>query len=211
MDSRRIADIEEIMTMITSNAAKVQEHSRRADSIVRSMLQHSRGGSVELQPAYINALLEEAINLTYHGMRALDAGFNIKIEKSFDESVGKMNVVPQEMSRAFLNIINNGCYEAYRKKLSAGSGFSPVLSVRTEKQNHMVNISVRDNGDGVPEAVKSKLFTPFFTTKPVGQGTGLGLSIAYDIIVHQHNGQISFKTEEGRFTEFTILLPYDHG
>ena len=211
MDSSRIADMEEIMTMITNNAAKVQEHSKRADSIVRSMLQHSRGGSGELQPTDINALLEEALNLTYHGMRAQDAGFNIKIEKSFDESIGKMNVVPQELSRAFLNIINNGCYEAYRKKLSAGSDFSPVLSVRTEKQDHMVKIYVRDNGDGIPEAVKPKLFTPFFTTKPVGQGTGLGLSIAYDIIVHQHHGQISFETEESRFTEFSILLTYSNG
>jgi signal transduction histidine kinase len=208
MDSGKIADIEEIMTMITDNAAKVQEHSRRADSIVRSMLQHSRGGSGELQPADINALLEEALNLTYHGMRAQDAGFNIKIEKSFDESIGKMNVVPQELSRVLLNIINNGFYEAYRKKLTAGSGFSPVLSVHTGKQNDMVIITIRDNGDGVPEVVKPKLFTPFFTTKPVGQGTGLGLSIAYDIIVHQHHGQISFETEEGQYTEFTILLPY---
>ena len=211
MNSYKIANIEEIMTMITDNAAKVQEHSSRADSIVRSMLQHSRGGSRELQPADINALLEEALNLTYHGMRAQDAGFNIKIEKTFDESIGKINVVPQELSRAFLNIINNGCYEANRKKLNAGSDFSPALSVRTEKQNHMVKISIRDNGDGVPEAVKPKMFTPFFTTKQVGQGTGLGLSIAYDIIVHQHNGQISFETEEGRFTEFTILLQSDNG
>jgi signal transduction histidine kinase len=211
MDSSRAADMEEIMTMITDNAAKVQEHSRRADSIVRSMLQHSRGGSGELQPADINALLEEALNLTYHGMRAQDAGFNIKIEKSFDASIGKMHVVPQELSRVFLNLINNGCYEAHRKKLNAGIGFSPVLSVRTENQNHMVRISIRDNGDGVPETVKPKLFTPFFTTKPVGQGTGLGLSIAYDIIVHQHHGQISFDSEEGQFTEFTILLPYSNG
>jgi len=142
--------------MITDNAAKVQEHSSRADSIVRNMLQHSRGGSGGLQPADINALLEEALNLTYHGMRVQDAGFNIKIEKSFDESIGKMNVVPQELSRAFLNIINNGCYEANRKKMNTGSDFSPVLSVRTEKQNHMVKISIRDNGDGVPEAVNPK-------------------------------------------------------
>jgi signal transduction histidine kinase len=210
MDPVRMTDMEEIMKM-TDNAAKVQEHSRRADSIVSSMLRHSRGGSAELQPAEINALLEEALNLTYHGMRAQVEGFNIKIEKSFDESVGKMNVVPQELSRAFLNIINNGCYEADRKKLKAGSGFSPVLSVRTEKLDHMVKISIRDNGDGVPEAAKPKLFTPFFTTKPAGQGTGLGLSIAYDIIVHQHKGQVSFNTEVGRFTEFTILLPYSNG
>jgi signal transduction histidine kinase len=177
------------------------------------MLQHSRGGSGERQPSDINAILEEAVNLTYHGMRAQDTGFNIKIEKSLDRSVGTMEVIPQEISRAFLNIISNGCYEAHRKKLEAGPGFSPVISVTTQKTWNQVKITIRDNGNGIPEAIRDKLFTPFFTTKPAGQGTGLGLSITWDIIVSQHKGRISFETEEGEnsFTEFTILLPYHHG
>ncbi len=206
-DPSEKADIGEIMSTISDNTVRILEHSKRADGIVRSMLQHSRGGSGEFHPTDINALLEEALNLTYHGLRAQDTGFNIKIEKLFDEKIGKMNVIPQELSRAFLNIINNGCYEAYHKKLNAGGGFTPVLSVTTQKMDSLVKITIRDNGEGVPGAVRPKLFLPFFTTKPAGVGTGLGLSIAYDIIVHQHHGQISFETEEGEYTEFTITLP----
>ena len=210
---KSLAEIEEIIANLKQNALRIQEHGKRADSIVRSMLQHSRGGSGERQPSDINAILEEAVNLTYHGMRAQDTGFNIKIEKSLDRSVGTMEVIPQEISRAFLNIISNGCYEAHRKKLEAGPGFSPVISVTTQKTWNQVKITIRDNGNGIPEAIRDKLFTPFFTTKPAGQGTGLGLSITWDIIVSQHKGRISFETEEGEnsFTEFTILLPYHHG
>jgi len=204
-----IAEIEEIIANLKQNAIRIQEHGRRADSIVRSMLQHSRGGSGERQPTDINNLLEEALNLTYHGMRAQDIGFNIKIEKSFDSSIGKMDVIPQEISRALLNILSNGCYEANRKKIETTGTFSPLLSVKTIKTGNHMKITIRDNGKGVPAEFREKLFTPFFTTKPAGQGTGLGLSIAWDIIVQQHNGRISFETEEGddSFTEFIIMLP----
>jgi signal transduction histidine kinase len=212
LEYREMKELKNMLAIILENSAKISEHGKRADSIVRSMLQHSRGGSGERQPADINAILEEAINLTYHGMRAQDTGFNIKIEKSLDRSIGKMEVIPQEISRAFLNIVSNGCYEAYRKKVIQDGSFSPTLSVSTQKTGNQVKISIRDNGNGIPEAIREKLFTPFFTTKPAGQGTGLGLSITWDIIVHQHNGRISFETEEGEnsFSEFIILLPCTH-
>jgi len=203
------AEMEEMITNLKQNTIKIQEHGKRADNILRSMLQHSRGGSVEKQSSDINALLEEAVTLTYHGMRAQDSNFDLQIESSLDATIGKMEVIPQEISRAFLNIIGNACYEAYRKKMQNGENFLPLLSVSTKKLGKELRISIRDNGNGIPKSIRDKLFTPFFTTKPTGQGTGLGLSMSYDIIVQKHNGQISYETEEGRFTEFIILLPYN--
>jgi len=203
-----VDDLKEIIQNLKNNEIKVKEHGTRADSIVRSMLQHSRGGSGEFQPTDINTLVEEAINLTYHGMRAQDKGFNIKIEKSLDNGIGKINVIPHEISRVFLNLISNACYEAQRKKVETGNSFSPVLSVVTQRSGNQVKIAVRDNGNGIPQAIKEKLFTPFFTTKPAGKGTGLGLSISYDIVVNHHKGQLTFISEENSFTEFIILLPY---
>jgi signal transduction histidine kinase/ligand-binding sensor domain-containing protein len=204
---QRLTELEEILSMLKQNASKVQEHGKRADSIVKSMLQHSRGSTGDRQPTDVNAMLEEVINLTYHGMRAQDSNFNIRIEKFLDESIGRIDAIPQELSRAFLNIITNACYEANRHKHDAGSDFMPTLTVTSQRLENQVKVSIRDNGNGIPEEVRTKLFTPFFTTKPAGQGTGLGLSITWDIIVHQHNGQISFDTRDGEFTEFVILLP----
>ena len=204
-------EFEDIIRNLKENAFKIQEHGRRADSIVRSMLLQSKGGSGEWLPTDINKLLDEAINLTYHGMRAQDSGFNVKIEKSLDESIEKLKVVPQEISRAFLNIISNACYEAHRKKLKSDSAFMPALTVRTLNLGNQVKITIRDNGFGIPEKIRNKMFTPFFTTKPAGQGTGLGLSITYDIIVNKHKGHLTFETEEDNFTEFTILLPLETG
>ncbi|RQW06673.1 GHKL domain-containing protein, partial [candidate division KSB1 bacterium] len=201
------ATIVEILNTLKQNADKINEHGKRADSIVRSMLQHSRGKAGERQLTDINAMLEEDINLAYHGMRAQDNSFNIKIETDFDSSIGKVEVVPQDISRVFLNIINNGCYEAHRKKMEQNGSFSPTLTVRTRNLKERVEIRIHDNGNGISEAVRDKLFMPFFTTKPAGQGTGLGLSISYDIVVHGHNGQISFETKEGQFTEFVITIP----
>ncbi len=207
LESGRLAEIEETVTTLKQNAARIQEHGKRADSIVRSMLQHSRGKAGERQLTDINALLEEDINLAYHGMRAQDSSFNIKIEKDLDQSIGKLEVVPQDISRVFLNIINNGCYAAHRKKMDQSGDLSPTLSVRTRNMVNTVEIRIRDNGNGIPESVRDKLFAPFFTTKPAGHGTGLGLSISYDIVVHGHNGQITFETVEGEFAEFIISLP----
>jgi signal transduction histidine kinase len=201
------ATILEILHTLKQNADKINEHGKRADSIVKSMLQHSRGKAGERQPTDVNAMLEEDINLAYHGMRALDSSFNIKIEKDLDQSIGKLDIVPQDVSRVFLNIISNGCYEAHWKKKNADSSFSPLLKVISRNRLHDIEIRIRDNGNGIPKEIRDKIFTPFFTTKPAGQGTGLGLSISYDIIVHEHHGELYFESEEGEYTEFVIKLP----
>lgn len=200
-------EIEEVLATLQQNSAKIREHGKRADSIVRSMLQHSRGTAGERQLTNINAMVEEDINLAYHGMRAQDSSFNIKIEKELDPAVGQLEVVPQEISRVVLNILTNGCYETNRRRQNEEGGYQPVLQVRTKATAHHVEIRIRDNGGGIPEAIKEKLFTPFFTTKPAGQGTGLGLSISYDIVVHGHGGQLLFESEPGEGTEFIIRLP----
>ncbi|MBN1559735.1 GAF domain-containing protein [candidate division KSB1 bacterium] len=197
----------DILLTLEQNSGKIKEHGKRADSIVRSMLQHSRGKAGERQPTDINAMLEEDINLAYHGMRAQDSSFNIKIETDLDPSIGKLDVVSQDISRVFLNIINNGCYETHRKKIEQNGSFSPTLSVRTRNLNSKVEIRIGDNGNGIPTGIRDKLHTPFFTTKPAGQGTGLGLSISYDIIVHAHHGELYFDSKEDEYTEFVITLP----
>ena len=202
-----VENIEDIITDLDQNAKKINEHGKRADSIVRSMLQHSRGKSGIRQATDINAMLEEDLNLAYHGMRAQDSEFNITIEKKFDETIGDFEVVPQDISRVFLNIITNGFYEAYKRKTQNGKEFSPKLSVISKNLEKQIEIRIRDNGNGIPASIRDKLFEPFFTTKPTGQGTGLGLSLSYDIVVKEHNGELAFETEDGKFTEFIIKLP----
>jgi signal transduction histidine kinase len=207
LDLADAMNIDEMLDTIQQNTGKINEHGKRADSIVRSMLQHSRGKAGDRQLTDINAMLEEDINLAYHGMRALDSSFNIKIAKDLDQSIGKLEVVPQDVSRVFLNIISNGCYEAHRKKMSTDGSFAPQLTVISRNRSDDVEIRIRDNGNGIPKEVRDKMFTPFFTTKPAGLGTGLGLSISYEIIVHEHHGELYFESEEGEFTEFVITLP----
>jgi signal transduction histidine kinase/ligand-binding sensor domain-containing protein len=192
---------------LTSNAKKINEHGRRADAIVRSMLQHSRGQAGEHQPTDINAMLDEYVNLAYHGMRAQDASFNVTIEREFDAGAGMVDAVPQDISRVFLNILNNACYAANEKARKAGAGFAPTLIVRTVNLGDAVEVRIRDNGMGIPADVRDSIFNPFFTTKPTGQGTGLGLSISHDIIVQEHGGQLEVETEPGEFTEFVVRLP----
>lgn len=208
------ASINDILETLVLNAEKITHHGKRADSIVRSMMEHARGSSGQRQMTDINHLLEEAINLSYHGMRAQDPSFNISIEKQFDETLGPVEAVPQDLQRVFINIINNACYAAHQKQKAkskeqtANAGdFMPVLSVRTQDLGDTIAIGIRDNGNGIPQSVRDKIFTPFFTTKPTGQGTGLGLSISYDIIVQMHRGELHVDTEEGKFTEFIIRLP----
>ncbi|MBN2355422.1 GAF domain-containing protein [candidate division KSB1 bacterium] len=201
-------NIQELLDTIKQNTGKINEHGKRADSIVRSMLQHSRGKAGEKQSTDINAMLEEDIALAYHGMRAQDSSFNIKIETDLDRNIGKLEVVPQDISRVFLNIISNGFYEAHKRKQTAGDGFEPLMRVTSQRLKDVVEIRIRDNGNGIPDEVREKLFTPFFTTKPAGQGTGLGLSISYDIITHEHHGELNFDSEEGAYAEFIIRLPY---
>jgi len=206
-------NIEEILETLIQNAEKINHHGKRADSIVRSMMQHSRGKTGERELTDINALVDQALSLTYHGLRANDASFNITIEKEYDDTVGRLAVIPQDLSRVFLNIINNACYAAYQKQKANGkeqtanNNFSPTLSVSTKNLGDQIEIRIRDNGNGIPAEIREKIFTPFFTTKPTGQGTGLGLSISYDIIVQQHRGEIKVETEEGKFTEFVVRLP----
>jgi len=205
-----VAEIEDILATLEQNAEKITHHGKRADGIVKSMMQHARGSSGQRELVDINHLLDEAVNLTYHGMRANDASFNVTIEKEYDESIGKLEVVPQDMSRVFLNIVNNACYATQQRKKDKKSEkdeFSPTLSVSTKNLGDKIEIRIRDNGNGIPAEVREKIFNPFFTTKPAGQGTGLGLSISYDIIVQQHRGEIKVETEEGKFTECVISLP----
>ncbi len=199
--------IEDILSKLRLNAGKINEHGKRADSIVRSMLQHSRGSSGRREMTDLNALLDQSVSLSYHGMRAQSATFNLIIEREYDPEVGELEVVPQNLSRVFLNILNNACYALDEKRKKSGEGFSPTLSVTSKRLGDCVEIRIRDNGDGIPQDIREKIFNPFFTTKPSGQGTGLGLSISYDIIVQEHRGEIAVETEEGEFTEFVVRLP----
>ena len=184
------------------------QHGKRADSIVKNMLLHSREGSGEHRPADINSLLDESLNLAYHGARAEKGEFNITLQRDFDADAGTIELFPQEITRAFLNLIANGVYAATRRKTEDKEpGFEPTLRATTKNLGTTVEIRIRDNGTGIPAEVQEKMFNPFFTTKPAGEGTGLGLSMTHDIIVKQHGGKIDVETEPGQFTEFTIVLP----
>ena len=207
LDKNKREELDEIAQMLKDNLEKVVQHGKRADSIVKNMLQHSREGSGEHRSADINAIVDESLNLAYHGARAEKAGFSIGLQRDLDPSVGMADVYPQEITRVLLNLISNGFYAATKRKAEAGDGFEPMLSATTKNLGDKVEIRIRDNGTGIPEGVKEKIFNPFFTTKPSGEGTGLGLSMSHDIIVKQHGGSIDVETEPGFFTEFKIVLP----
>jgi len=211
VEPKRAAEIGTLLDDLEQNVQKINDHGKRADSIVRGMLLHSRGKAGERLETDLNALLAEYTNLAYHGMRAQDATFNIKIETDFDPTVGKVSVVPQDLSRAFLNIVNNACYAANERKKASTNGFSPVVRVSARSMADSVEIRVRDNGTGIPRAIVDKIFNPFFTTKPAGVGTGLGLSLTYDIITQEHRGQIRVDSKENEFTEFIITIPRNPG
>ncbi|WP_439364552.1 GAF domain-containing protein [Bradyrhizobium sp. DASA03005] len=200
-------DIDAVIHMLRGNLKKIVQHGTRADSIVKNMLLHSREGSGERRAADINAILEESLNLAYHGARAERAGFNITLERKLDPSAGALELYPQEITRVFLNLVSNGFYAASKQKDAAGDGFEPRLRATTTDLGGAVEIRIRDNGTGIPADVRQKIFNPFFTTKPAGEGTGLGLSICHDIIVKQHGGSIEVDTEPGKYTEFIITLP----
>jgi signal transduction histidine kinase len=193
---------------LKGNLDKIVQHGKRADAIVKNMLLHSREGSGEHRPVDINALVEESLNLAYHGARAEKQGFTITLERSFDPAAGQADVFPQDITRVLLNLILNGFYAATKRKAEAdGEGYEPTLVASTRSLEDRVEITVRDNGTGILPDVKEKMFNPFFTTKPAGEGTGLGLSISHDIIVKQHGGSIEVETEPGEYTEFRIILP----
>jgi signal transduction histidine kinase len=205
---RTHSEITELMDTLRGNLDKIVQHGKRADAIVKNMLLHSRAGSGEHRPVDINAVVEESLNLAYHGARAEKQGFNITLEKSFDPTAGEADVFPQEITRALLNLISNGFYAATKRKAETNGGnYEPTLAAATKNLGDRVEIRIRDNGTGIPPEARDKLFNPFFTTKPAGEGTGLGLSISHDIIVKQHGGSIEVDTQPGEFTEFTIVLP----
>ena len=208
IDNKRRAEVHEIADMLRGNLDKVVQHGKRANSIVKNMLLHSRQGSGEHRPVDINTLVEESLNLAYHGARAEKQGFNITLERSFDPTAGEVDLFPQEITRVLLNLISNGFYAATKRKADANGGdYEPTLAAATKSLGDSVEIRIRDNGTGIPPEVKEKMFNPFFTTKPAGEGTGLGLSISHDIIVKQHGGSIEVDTQPGEFTEFRIVLP----
>ena len=208
LDDKLRAEINEVADMLQSNLDKVVQHGKRADAIVKNMLLRSRQGSGEHRPVDINTLVDESLNLAYHGARAEKQGFNIAMERSFDPAVGEVDLFPQEITRVLLNLISNGFYAATKRKAEANGGKNePTLSAATKNLGDSVEIRIRDNGNGIPPEVREKIFNPFFTTKPAGEGTGLGLSISHDIIVKQHGGSIEVDTQPGAFTEFRIVLP----
>jgi signal transduction histidine kinase len=207
-DSETRAEITELTDTLRGNLDKIVQHGKRADSIVKNMLLHSREGSGEHRPVNINALVEESLNLAYHGARAEDQSFKVSMERSLDPAAGQVDVYPQDITRALLNLISNGFYAATkRKEQGTGDGYEPTLTASTKNLGDRVEITIRDNGTGIPPEVKEKMFNPFFTTKPAGEGTGLGLSITHDIIVKQHSGSIEVDTRPGEYTEVRIVLP----
>ena len=207
LDGKVREEIDELTHMLKGNLEKVVQHGKRANSIVKNMLLHSREGSGERRPADINTIVEESLNLAYHGARAEKSGFNITLQRDLDPSAGIIDLYPQEITRVFLNLISNGFYAANKRREAGDDGFEPLLTATTKNLGSRVEIRIRDNGTGIPAEVKEKMFNPFFTTKPAGEGTGLGLSMSHDIIVKQHGGKIDVETEPGAFTEFIITLP----
>jgi signal transduction histidine kinase len=192
---------------IKQNLEKIRHHGKRADGIVKGMLEHSRASSGQKQATNLNALADEYLRLAYHGMRAKDKSFNAEMSTHFEEKLPKVNAVQQDMGRVLLNLFNNAFYAVNQKTKTAGANYKPEVTVSTERQNGSILISVKDNGVGIPDVIKDKIMQPFFTTKPTGEGTGLGLSLSYDIVVKGHGGSIDVDTKEGEFTEFVVRLP----
>jgi signal transduction histidine kinase len=211
LDDDKRAEIDETIDMLTGNLEKIAEHGKRADNIVKGMLEHSRGSSGERRSVDLNGLIEEALNLAYHGARAQDQTFNITLERDYADAMLAIELVPQDITRVCLNLFSNGFYAASKRQNEQGDlKFTPTLKVSTRYLGDAVEIRVRDNGIGIPPEIKDKLFQPFFTTKPTGEGTGLGLSISYDIVTQQHGGTITVDSRVGEFTEFTVRLPRTH-
>jgi len=207
LEKGNVNDAKEIMSDVIQNLEKINHHGKRADGIVKGMLQHSRAGSGQKEPTDINALCDEYLRLAYHGLRAKDKTFNAKFETHFDDRIGKINVLPQDLGRVILNLINNAFYAVTERKKQREAGYEPTVTVSTEKAANHAIITVKDNGTGIPQRVIDKIFQPFFTTKPTGQGTGLGLSLSFDIVTKGHSGELKVETTEGERTEFIIRIP----
>jgi signal transduction histidine kinase len=208
-DEIRKSNYEEVIAIaddVKQNLEKINHHGKRADAIVKGMLQHSRSSTGQKEPTDINELCDEYLRLAYHGLRAKDNSFNASFKTDFDPNIGNINIVPQDIGRVLLNLINNAFYVVNEKAKTAMAAYEPVVTVATKKSGSQVEISVSDNGNGIPQKVMDKIFQPFFTTKPTGQGTGLGLSLSYDI-VKAHRGEIKVNTKENEGAEFIIQLP----
>jgi len=199
--------IRHLAELLYQNSKRVADHGKRASAIVKSMLLHTRTDTGEKQSVALNSLIDEFVNLAYHGMRANTKDFVLTIERNYDPAVDRMTVSPQELSRVIVNLVNNACYATHSKRLMHPEQYSPTLSIQTRKKNNSVELRVRDNGTGIPAELRKRIFAPFFTTKPSGLGTGLGLSISYEIVVQLHKGTMEVQSVEGEFTEFLITLP----
>jgi signal transduction histidine kinase len=207
LDNGDIEEAKAISIDIKHNLEKITHHGKRADRIVKGMLQHSRSGGDKKEPTHINALADEYLRLAYHGLRAKDKTFNAELITDFDTSIKTINVVPQDIGRVILNLLTNAFYAVHQKKQTAKETYKPTVHVGTKKEKDTIEIKITDNGNGMPDKVKEKIFQPFFTTKPAGQGTGLGLSLSYDIITKGHGGNLTVSTKEGEGTTFCIILP----
>jgi signal transduction histidine kinase len=199
-------DAKNALENLRANQEIINQHGKRADGIVKSMLAHSHSAVGTQEPTDINNLVNEYLRLSYHGFRTKDKSFSARLDTDLDADIGKVNVVPQEIGRVLLNIFNNGLYAVAEKTKHEGNGYQPAILVSSLRKNGEVKISIKDNGTGIPEKIADKIFQPFFTTKPTGQGTGLGLSLSYDI-VKAHGGEIKVQSEIGKGSEFTICLP----
>ncbi len=206
-DQKEVDYLNDLLSDISGNILKISEHGKRAESIIRGMLLYAHGKTGEHIPTGINSMLAEYVGLAYQGLRASDNTFNIKIEGDYDPSIGMISIVPQDIGRVFLNLINNACYSTQQKKRANPEKYSPLLTVTTRNLDQQIEVRIRDNGNGISPVILEKIFNPFFTTKPAGSGTGLGLSISYDIIVKQHHGALSVDSVEGEYAEFLIRLP----
>ena len=201
------ADLDELLADLRLNTEKIEEHGKRADGIVRAMMDHARGGEVERRATDINGLLDEYINLAYHGMRAATPDFNVTIERDLDGAVGKVDLVPQEIGRVFINVLNNAFYAVHRKAASATEAYAPAVQIHTRRAADTVEIRIEDNGPGIEQTLIEKIFEPFYTTKPTGKGTGLGLSLSYDIVTQGHGGTLTVESEAGEGAAFVVCLP----
>ena len=201
-------ELDELLEMLTGNLKKILEHGKRADRIVRGMLMHSRDKSGDFRPTNLNKLLEEYINLAFHGMRAQDSGFQVDFELSLDPTLGRVELIQSDMARVFLNILNNAFYATRERAREEGADYRAKIWVKSRAvEGDQIEVRIRDNGPGIPDEIRDRLFTPFFTTKPAGEGTGLGLSITHDIVVSVHRGSLSVESERGLYTEFIVALP----
>jgi signal transduction histidine kinase len=207
IEKKNFNEVSSIGKDVEENEEKIIFHGKRADAIVKSMLQHSRRSNNKKEPTDINALCDEYLRLAYHGLRAKDKSFNATIKTDFDETIGNVNIIPQDIGRVILNLITNAFYVVNEKAKQNIPGYEPTVTISTKKQNGNVEISVIDNGNGIPETIKEKIFQPFFTTKPTGSGTGLGLSLSYDIITKGHGGELVVETTEKEGSAFKVNLP----